>query len=114
MITFVFLVAFSGCTRNETSQPAITATETQATAQTTESRVVEAGCATCIFDMPGVTGCKLAVKIDDKSYLVVGSSMDDHGDAHAATGLCVTARKAKTVGTIKGDEFIATSFALQP
>jgi hypothetical protein len=64
--------------------------------------------------MQGVEGCQLAVKIDDTAYLVIGSDIDAHGDAHAPTGLCMTARKAKATGEIEGDEFVATSFALQP
>ncbi len=77
-------------------------------------RTVEAGCATCIFDMEGVAGCKLAVKIDGKAYLVTGSDIDDHGDAHDQTGLCNSAREALVVGEIEGDRFAATSFKLKP
>lgn len=76
--------------------------------------MVEAGCATCIFDMPGVSGCQLAVRVNDKCYLVAGSHIDAHGDAHAPSGLCLTARQAKTTGRIEGDKFVATSFVLQP
>ncbi len=77
-------------------------------------QLVEAGCATCIFDMEGVVGCKLAVKIDGKPYLVTGSDIDDHGDAHASDGLCLTARKAVVEGKIDGDQFVATKIELQP
>ncbi len=76
--------------------------------------IVEAGCATCIFYMPGVKGCKLAVKIGGKPYLVTGSDIDDHGDAHGRSGLCVTARRALVTGKIEGDKFAAKSFELQP
>jgi len=69
-----------------------------------------AGCATCIFDMKGVTGCKLAVKIDGTPYLVTGSDIDDHGDAHAADGLCNSARNAVMEGTIKDGKFVAKKF----
>ncbi|MFQ5490831.1 MAG: DUF6370 family protein [Phycisphaerae bacterium] len=74
----------------------------------------QAGCATCIFDMKGVTGCKLAVKFDDRAYLVVGSAIDDHGDAHADDGLCNAARPAEFEGTVVGDKFVATRFTLVP
>jgi len=77
-------------------------------------RIVEAGCATCVYDMRGVKGCKLAVKIDGKAYLVTGTEIDDHGDAHGPTGLCVTARKAAVTGKVEGEKFVATSFELQP
>ncbi len=83
-------------------------------APTLTSRIVEAGCASCIFNIKGVKGCKLAVKIGAKPYLVTGSDMDDHGDAHGPSGLCVTARKALVTGQIEGDKFAAKSFELQP
>ena len=83
-------------------------------AETTQRMTVAAGCATCIFDMPGVTGCKLAVKIDGTAYLVTGSDsdIDDHGDAHASDGLCNRARDAVVEGRIDGDRFVATHFTL--
>ncbi len=73
------------------------------------ARIVEAGCASCIFDMQGVEGCTLAVKIDGKPYLVTGADVDAHG-----AGLCSSAKKAKVVGKIEGGKFVATSFELQP
>ena len=89
--------------------PAAAATTVAATSQT-----VEAGCATCIYDMKDVEGCKLAVKIDGKAYLVSGKTMDDLGDAHAADGLCNIARKAEVTGKLEGDRFVATKMALLP
>jgi hypothetical protein len=70
----------------------------------------KAGCTTCVFHMPGVEGCKLAVEIDGKRYLVQGSDINDHGDAHAPDGLCNTARRASVKGKIAGDRFIAQEF----
>ena len=78
------------------------------------TQTVEAGCATCIYDMKDVTGCKLAVKIDGKAYLVSGKSIDDLGDAHAEDGLCNIARKAEVTGKLEGDRFVATQMALLP
>jgi hypothetical protein len=76
--------------------------------------VAEAGCATCIYDMPDVQGCVLAVKIDGKSYRVEGSGIDDHGDAHAADGLCNTARRARIAGRIEARMFVAEQIELLP
>ncbi len=73
------------------------------------ARIVEAGCASCIFNMEGVRGCKLAVKIDGKPYLVTGADVDAHG-----AGLCSSAKQAKVVGQVEDDKFVATSFELQP
>lgn len=83
-------------------------------AETTQGMTVVAGCATCIFDMPAATGCKLAVKIDGAAYLVTGSDIDDHGDAHASDGLCNASRNAVVEGRIDRDRFVATRFALKP
>ena len=69
---------------------------------------------TCIIQMEGVVGCKLAVRIDGKPYLVTGSDIDDHGDAHASDGLCNAMRRAKVTGEIKDDRFVAESFELLP
>ncbi|MHC4828544.1 MAG: CIA30 family protein [Planctomycetota bacterium] len=74
----------------------------------------KAGCATCIFHMKGVEGCKLAVEIDGRHYLVEGSDIDDHGDAHAADGLCNTARSVKVKGKISGGRFVAEEFRVLP
>lgn len=84
------------------------------TSDTPTSQVVEAGCATCIFDMKDVTGCKLAVEIDGKAYLVTGSGIDDHGNAHAADGLCNTRRIAEVKGKIDGDRFDVREMTLLP
>ena len=89
-------------------------TTVAATTDAPTTQTVETGCATCIFEMKDVTGCKLAVKIDGKAYLVGGKSMDDLGDAHAADGLCNIARKAEVTGKIDGDRFVVTKMALLP
>lgn len=65
------------------------------------------GCATCVFHMKNVRGCKLAVKVDGKPYLVAGSDIDDHGDAHAPDGLCNAERSARVEGNVEGDRFVA-------
>lgn len=78
------------------------------------SQIVDVGCATCIFHMKGVAGCKLAVEIKGKAYLVTGSDIDDHGDAHAKDGLCNARRKAVVTGKIDDGRFVATKMELQP
>lgn len=75
------------------------------------SGVVDAACGECIFHMTG-DACDLAVKIDGEHYFVEGSTVDEHGDAHAEDGLCSVARKAQVAGTIRGGVFYATSFEL--
>ena len=110
--SFVFIMLLAACITVgcETTQRSSSAQAHLASS----SRTVEAGCATCIFHMEGVAGCKLAVRIDGKPYLVAGSDIDDHGDAHAGDGLCNAARNAVVEGKIDGGRFVATRFELQP
>ena len=73
--------------------------------------IVDASCGQCQFHMAG-KGCNLAVRIDGKSYFVDGTSIDDHGDAHARDGFCESIRKAKVQGEIVDNRFKATYFKL--
>ena len=84
------------------------------TADVKQERTLVVGCATCIFHMKDVTGCKLAVKMNGKPYLVSGLGIDDLGDAHAADGLCNAERKGRVEGKVEGDRFIATRIDLLP
>lgn len=73
--------------------------------------VVEASCGQCQFDLPG-TGCDLAVRLEGEAYYVDGATIDDHGDAHAADGLCNAIRSARVTGEVVEGRFVATSFEL--
>ncbi|OIV41925.1 DUF6370 family protein [Flavobacterium johnsoniae] len=73
--------------------------------------IVEASCGECQFGMKGKS-CDLAVRIDGKSYFVDGTTIHDHGDAHAENGFCNSIRKASVTGTIEKNRFKATSFTL--
>lgn len=75
-------------------------------------RSAEAGCGMCIYNMKGVRGCKLAVKIDGTAYLVDGAGIDDLGDAHAPDGICNTSRKVIVDGKIENNRFAATMIKL--
>ncbi len=76
--------------------------------------VYDVGCSICIFRMPPEDGCRLAIRIEGKPYLVQGSSLDDHGDAHAPDGLCNTVRQAHAAGRIESARFIASRIELLP
>jgi hypothetical protein len=102
-----FATALAGCAaaprgEKEAAKPAEVA-----------ERIVEAGCSTCIFNL-NEPGCSLAVRIDGKIYLVRGSDLDDHGDAHAPEGMCMMARHARVTGHTQKDVFIAERFELLP
>ena len=105
----LFAAQFAGCAYDRDARSSYTASTAKGGARTVASRAVEAGCGTCIYDMTGVEGGRLAVKIDGIPYLVTGAEVDAHG-----AGLCGAPRTAKVTGTIEGDKFVATSFDLQP
>ena len=73
--------------------------------------IVEASCGECQFGMKGKS-CDLAVRIDGKTYFVDGTTIHDHGDAHAEDGFCNAVRKASVTGTIEQKRFKSTSFTL--
>ncbi|MEQ8768069.1 MAG: DUF6370 family protein [Planctomycetota bacterium] len=74
---------------------------------------VDAGCGRCQFGLDD-DGCELAVRMLETTYLVDGSSIDDHGDAHADDGLCNAVRQAEVAGRVEDGRFIATSFQVLP
>ena len=76
------------------------------------NQVVEAACGQCQFGITGKAGCDLAVRIDGKSYFVDGTSIHDHGDAHADDGFCEAIRQAEVKGEIIDGRFNAESFTL--
>ena len=73
---------------------------------------VAAACGQCQFRMTEKSGCDLAVKIDGKSYFVDGTTIHDHGDAHADDGFCRAIRQAEVKGEIIDGRFKAESFTL--
>lgn len=75
--------------------------------------VAEAACGQCKFGLPGKS-CDLAVRINGKAYFVEGTSIDEHGDAHAEDGFCNAIRKAKVQGEIVQGKFVVTYFQLLP
>ena len=79
---------------------------------TSINQVVEAACGQCQFRMTEKSGCDLAVKIDGKSYFVDGTTIHDHGDAHADDGFCRAIRQAEVTGEIIDGRFKAESFTL--
>lgn len=77
------------------------------------SLIAEAGCGQCQLGLSG-EGCDLAVRIGGRAFFVDGSSIDDHGDAHGADGLCNCVRQAKITGKIVDGRFQASEFKLLP
>ena len=78
---------------------------------TKKIQVVEASCGECQFGLHGKS-CDLAVRINGKAYFVDGTSIDEHGDAHAKDGFCEAIRKAEVQGEIVSNRFKATYFKL--
>jgi len=64
-----------------------------------------------MFDMEGKE-CELAVKTNGKKYYVIGTGIDDHGDAHSKTGFCNAILNAKVQGEIINNKFNISYFKL--
>ena len=87
------------------------ATQAQNKKTTEKPQIVETACGECQFGMKG-KNCDLAVRIDGKPYFVDGTTIDEHGDAHAEDGFCNKIRKASVTGKVENGRFKATSFTL--
>lgn len=88
-----------------------TAIKTNQPDSTKKIQVVEASCGECQFHLQG-KGCQLAVRINGKAYFVDGTTIDEHGDAHASDGFCEAIRKAEVQGEVVNDRFKVTYFKL--
>jgi hypothetical protein len=80
---------------------------------TKKLQTVEASCGSCNFSMKG-KGCFLAVRVEGKAYLVDGTGLEDHGDAHGEDGFCEVIRKAEVQGDLVADRFKVSYFKLLP
>lgn len=78
---------------------------------TKKIQVVETACGQCQFGLKA-PGCSLAIRMNGQAYFVDGTSIDDHGDAHADDGFCNAVRKAEVQGTVVKGRFKATYFRL--
>ena len=87
-------------------------TESQKGNNMSINQVVEAGCGQCQLGMTEKSGCDLAIRIDGKSYFVDGTSIHDHGDAHADDGFCEAIQQANVKGEIIDGRFKAESFTV--
>lgn len=87
------------------------ATQAQDKKASEKPQIVETACGECQFGMKG-KACDLAVRIDGKAYFVDGTTIDEHGDAHAEDGFCNKIRKASVTGEVVNNRFKATSFTL--
>lgn len=78
---------------------------------TQKIQIVETACGECQFQLKGKS-CDLAVRINGKAYFVDGTSINDHGDAHAKEGFCNAVSKAEVQGKVVNNRFKATYFKL--
>ncbi|MFK7031312.1 DUF6370 family protein [Flavobacterium oreochromis] len=72
---------------------------------------VEASCGLCQLGTKD-KDCSLTIRYNNNVYKVIGTSIDDHGDAHATNGFCNSIKKAKVSGTLKEGKFLVKKFRL--
>ena len=73
--------------------------------------IAEVSCGECQFKMTG-NSCDLAVRINGKTYFVDGTTIDQHGDAHAKDGFCESIKKAEVQGEIVMERFKVSYFKI--
>ncbi len=74
---------------------------------------VEVACGECKFGLKGKS-CDLAIRVNGKPYFVAGTTIDEHGDAHAKDGFCNAIRKAEVQGDFDGEIFNVTYLKILP
>ena len=79
--------------------------------KTTISEVVETACGLCFFDMT-TDECRIAVKINDKSYFVENTSIKEYCDPNEKESLCSGIKSANVIGKIKHGVFIDEKFEI--
>ena len=87
--------------------------QAQETKSNPKQTIVEVSCGECNFGLKGKS-CDLAVRINGKAYFVDGTSIDEHGDAHAKDGFCQAIRKAEVSGKVVKRRFKVSYFKLLP
>ena len=111
LIAFAGLMLLGACSVEVTTESKA-AESTTTSSMPSDSQTLEVGCYRCTFAVDGAEGCELAVKVDDKPYLVTGVNANAH-----ALGLCTaseTPKMAELSGSVEGDQFVATAFSLKP
>jgi len=107
MHKFFLIAAFGcfailGCEKNASNPPAPDGKAPVASG-TTVSMPAEIACAHCQYKAPGVTACSPGVKINGKTYVLTGSTVDVQKE-----GLCTAPKQATVEGKIEGDKFVAS------
>ena len=103
LFTLAFCL-FAAAANAQTAAPNINKADS-----TKKIQIAEASCGECQFHLEG-KGCHLAVRINGKAYFVDGTTIDEHGDAHAIDGFCEAIKKAEVQGEVISGRFKATYF----
>jgi Family of unknown function (DUF6370) len=119
MKNFMSLLAVStlvlmclGCAQEELSHAPNIAAGAATPSMTVKNQVVDVGCAACVFEVAGASGCQTAIRLNGLVFLASGTGVPDAEDH--STGVCAGLQKARVSGTTVGNKFVATSFVLLP
>ena len=114
--TFFINLAFAGCGACNVSNKKVEPPKGEFVTSINEDGLVKgmvlASCGMCNFGM-NMKDCGLAIQINEESFTVKGTTIEDHGDSHAKEGFCNAIRVAKISGTVKDKVFLAENFKLQ-
>ncbi|MHC5002689.1 MAG: DUF6370 family protein [Planctomycetota bacterium] len=88
-----------------TQTGSITVTAPLVQVATLEGETVDAGCAMCIYELPGAEQCLPAIVIDGRPVLVTGIEIDLHEH-----DMCTESRSVVVTGEIRDGSFVAKQF----
>jgi hypothetical protein len=111
LVVGAFTIAATGCDNGSAPAGGSAVVASLEEGAQLDGVVAEAACGQCQFGMEG-DGCQLAVRIRNKMFFVDGTSIDEHGDAHAADGFCNSVRHARISGQIVDGRVASTAFEL--
>lgn len=79
-----------------------------------KAEILKASCGMCQLNQRDQRGCIINVVHKGEVLPLVGGPKLTMEEMHAPGGFCVTIRKAKVIGKVKDDRFIASSWELLP
>ena len=113
-------VLLFGCGEGQTEKEAPAAAGSQAAVETptikapaivltalTDERV-EVGCGMCIYEMPGVEGCKTAAMVAGQPVLLLGVGAEAH-----SLGLCNGAKNAVVTASVEDGQLVASKMEIE-
>jgi hypothetical protein len=108
LLAVVGTLPLAGC-KNESTPPPPSQPTAGTPATPTTPATYEVACASCIYKVPGASSCVPAVKVDGKTLLLSGATLNIHEVGGCKAPLQATVEGGK----VEGDKFVATKVEIK-